>query len=228
MLKIATFAKPQTVNCYFKLGRIYQSSHREHDFAWILRHCKDLEEKAKRQKDVSKILYCALELRNCLEMVEFYFLLASVDPKLHLTIKEIASQWKGNEKANKKIKALNFKAQKFQELASESSDISTTLFSYKKCDELKNKLSKYLHTYTLTEDEIKYNSTFIQEAFKIFNETRNWIEKWLLFDGKTYTIASIRWDSLKPEQKKLFERWKDDLLNEEQLKEELKRIKNNS
>jgi hypothetical protein len=39
----------------------YKSSQRYHEVGWMLAHSEDLETKAKKQRDTSKIIYCCLK-----------------------------------------------------------------------------------------------------------------------------------------------------------------------
>ena len=79
----------------------------------MLIHSEDLEKKAIKQNDSSKVIYCCLEIRNALEMIDFHLLIASVPNSKHKTIAEIAKSFHGNDKANSKLKALKEKTQKF-------------------------------------------------------------------------------------------------------------------
>ena len=112
--------------------RHYTPSNRVHDFAWMVKHSEDLETKAKKQKDTSKLLYCCFELRNAIEMLEFHLLLASIPNSKHQTFSEIAKHFKGNEKANKALKALSYKTQVYYEIVCKESEVNGNYFNFQK------------------------------------------------------------------------------------------------
>jgi len=143
----------------------YKSSERYHEVTWMLIHSKDLEIKARRMNDSSKVIYCCLELRNILEMIEFHLLLASVTEEEHTSIANIAKSHRGNDKANKLLKSISFKSQKFYECVCENINQDAVFFDFKKSNEYKTELSEYLHTNTKTPKEMEFdkNSLMKQE-----------------------------------------------------------------
>jgi hypothetical protein len=203
----------------------YKSSERYHEVSWMLIHSEDLEKKAIRQKDTSKVLYCCLELRNCLEMIDFHLLLASVPDSEHQKITEIAKNFRGNDKANKLLKALSYKTQIFYECICSQLALPGVFFDYKKSNSLKTELCQYIHTYTRVPKEMEFDSSFIKAAFPLIKEVRQFIKASLISDGESQIVQNIDYARLEPEDKTLLQEWKDDKVDEENLR---KRISENT
>lgn len=202
----------------------YIPSQRYHEVAWMLRHSSDLEDKAKKQSDASKVIYCCLELRNAIEMVDFHLILASVPNSEHQTIAEIAKPYHGNDRANSKLKSLKEKTQIFYECVCEELDIPGKFYDYKKSNQLKSELSQYIHTYTRIPKEMEFESPFIKAAFPIINEAREFIKQSLIPDGDSYIVQNMDFSILSAEDKELLQEWKIDKIDEETLR---KRISEN-
>jgi len=202
----------------------YKPSQRYHEVGWMLIHSEDLEKKAKKQSDTSKVIYCCLELRNVIEMVDFHLIIASVPSSEHHVIAEIAKPYHGNDKANNKLKSLKEKTQIFYECVCEELKIPGKFYDYKKSNELKSKLSQYIHTYTRIPKDMEFDSTFIKDAFPIINEAREFIKKSLIYDGESYIVQNIDYATLSTEDKELLQEWKQDKISEEVLR---KRISDN-
>lgn len=198
----------------------------------MLIHSEDLEKKAIKQNDSSKVIYCCLEIRNALEMIDFHLLIASVPNSKHKTIAEIAKSFHGNDKANSKLKALKEKTQKFYECVCEVINIPGKFFDYKRSNDLKFELSQYIHTYTRVPSEMKFDSAFIQAAFPIIKKTREFIKASLIPDGDSFIVQNIDYRTLSKEDKELLQEWREDKITEEILRlriaKNIEHRKNNS
>lgn len=196
----------------------YKSSQRYHEVVWMLIHSEDLEAKAKRQNDTSKILYCCLELRNALEMVDFHLILASLPNSEHNQIAEVAKKFHGNDKVNDKLKSLKEKTQTFYECVCEVLGIQGKFYDYKKSNYLKTELSQYLHTYTKTPEEMEFKSSFIQASFSIITEVRKFIRTSLIDDGESLIVQNIEYGSLTSKNKELLQEWRENKIDENTLR----------
>ena len=196
----------------------YIPSQRYHEVVWMLIHSEDLEKKAKRQFDTSKVLYCCLEIRNALEMVDFHLIIASVPNSEQDAIAEIAKNYHGNDRVNNKLKSLKEKTQKFYECVCDELNIPGKFYDYKKSNLLKTQLSQYIHTYTRKPAEMEFNNPFIKSAFPIINEAREFIKNSLISDGESLIVQNIDYASLSTEDKELFQQWKQDKIDESALR----------
>jgi len=199
----------------------YKPSQRYHEVTWMLIHSEDLEKKARRQFDTSKIIYCCLELRNAIEMLDFHLIIASVPTSEHHVIAEIAKPYHGNDKANNKFKSLKEKTQKFYECVCEELGIPGKFYDYKKSNELKSELSQYVHTYTKTPKEMEFDSPFIKAAFTIIEAAREFMKASLIYDGESYIVQNLDFTTLAMEDKELLQEWKQDKIDEDTLRNKI-------
>ena len=210
----------------------YIPSQRYHDVSWMLSHSKDLESKAKKQFDTSKVIYCCLELRNAIEMLDFHLLIASVANSEHQEIAELAKSFHGNDKANSRLKALKEKTQLFYKCVCEELGLPGKYYDYKKSNDLKFELSQYIHTYTRVPKEMKFDSSFIKAAFPIITKAREFIVNSLIFDGTHFIVQNIDYTALSIEDKELLQDWRQDKIDESTLRkriiENVNTRKNNS
>lgn len=196
----------------------YKPTKRYHEVNWMLIHSEDLESKAKRQRDSSKLIYCCLELRNAIEMLDFHLILASVPNSEHQKIAEMAKPYLGNERVNNKLKSLKEKTQKFYECVCEAVGIPGKFYDYRKSNEIRFELSQYIHTYTRKPSEMNFESSFIQAAFPIILKAREFVKNSLINDGENYIVQNIDFTSLSPEDKELLFDWKQDKIDEGTLR----------
>lgn len=200
----------------------YIPSQRYHEVVWMLIHSRDLEKKAKKQKDTSKIIYCCLELRNAIEMIDFHLLLASVPNSEHKSIAEIAKPYHGNDKANNKLKSLKEKTQIFYEYVCDEVGIPGNFYDYKNSNFLKSELSQYIHTYTRIPNEMEFDSPFIKAALPIIAKAQSFIESSLIPDGDSYRVQNLDYGTLPIEDKELLQEWKQDKIDAETLRQRIR------
>jgi hypothetical protein len=180
---------------------------RSHNLVWIIEHAKYLHDYAITTNNSSLVLYCCLELRNAIEILELKLLLASVNEDEREGIITLSKPKNGINKANNELKTLKSKFQDFYESVCKITGQTGVYFDYNKCEDMKHKLSQYIHTYTREEYEMYFDSTFIQEAFPLIYEVIRFLEYSLLYDGETYTIQCLS-KHLEPEDMALLEEWK--------------------
>jgi hypothetical protein len=196
---------------------VYKSSLRIHEPPWLLLQAKDLLDKGVRQKDSSKILYSCLELRNCLEMVEYRMILASVEETDREQIMVEAKPRQGINKVNNKIKTLKYKYQIFYKTICETLDHSGYPFDFSKSANLKEALSNYVHTYTRTKEELEYGSLYLKSANEIIKEVIDFLELSLNKEkGKnSYTLQNMCMTTLSSEYKQILDNWKNGTIKDE-------------
>jgi hypothetical protein len=205
---------------------VYKPSYRIHEPPWLIWHAKDLFEKANKQGDSSKIIYSCLELRNCLEMVEFRMILASVEEHEREPLKFDAKPRHGINKVNDKVKSLKYKYQTFYRIVCETVGRFGNPFDFSKSAQLKEELSDYVHTYTRTTQELNFDSEYIKKAKNLIRLTIDFLEQVLNKTENTYTLQNLSITALSEEDRKILNDWKAGTIKEEdELREILKKKK---
>jgi hypothetical protein len=199
----------------------FNSSQRIHNFAWIIEQSRSLEEKAIRQKDSSKIIYCCLELRTALEMLEFLLVLGSVPTPSYDEIISLSQKQNGVDSLNKKIKAITFKNQTFFEVLCNLLNIPGGVFNYSLSQDYKHRLSQYIHTYTMLPENLLFESEFIQKSFELIREVRAFLEKSLNRDDNGYNISVVEYATMPEEDKIILEDWRLDRIDKDIMKNRL-------
>lgn len=195
----------------------------------LIWHAKDLLDKAIRQKDASKILYACLELRNCLEMVEFGMILASVEEEERAQLMVDAKPGQGINKVNDKLKSLKYKYQIFYKVVCETAGRLGNPFDFSRSASLKEKLSDYVNTHTRTPDELMFGSDYLKSASGIIQESIDFLEPASNKDKNSYTLQNLSIVTLNDEDKGIFDRWKNGIIKDEsELREILKKQKDSA
>jgi len=77
-----------------------------------------------------------------------------------------------------------------------------------------------------------FGSPFIQAAFPVINNARNFIKNSLIWDGGTYIVQNLDYATLPIEDKELLQEWRQGVIDEtilrRQISENIKLRKNNS
>ena len=194
------------------MGFIYDYHKREPDNTWLIEHIKVLLEEAKKNKNASFVIYATLESRNLLEKTEYDLMLMGTEKSEWESIALMAKGKNGLDKTNSKYKSLNYRYQTFSEAISKVLlAVELKIFNYKVSDELKQKLSEYLHTYTKSPDELLYESEFIQNGVKSVSETLSFITSYYTKTIKGYVIGIMNFSSLSSSMRTEFESWKKDV-----------------
>ena len=204
--------------------RAFRSTQRHHVPTWILLKIEDLIDKAKREKDSSKVLYACLESRNLIEMLKFSKIQCSIPEEERNATAERASGQNGLEKENKKLKVLNQKYQDFFQAVSEDANFSFTSFNASQCQKILDSLHAYIHTYTISEHEMIFSSNYVQEAFNVINNATAFVKSNMTYiqENNTYAIANIDVKTLPEWARIVLDAWKQDPKNDyENLKKSI-------
>ncbi len=205
---------------------LYNPHKRTHNIAWLYQHSKHLYRSSKELQDVSFVLYCCLELRNLLELLEFDLLLASVSTEEKKNeIRELAKPKNGIRKVNDELKTLKEKFQTFYDSVARVNGIASKVFYFSESNDLKYELSDYVHTYTRFESEMLYDSDFISKSFNLIKKSFVFIDKSIVNDGTIISLQNLVKDELQNEDILLYEQWKSGIVKD--LGELEKRIKFN-
>lgn len=199
--------------------REYYANKRINDPAYLLHHVRKLLEIAKEHENSSSLIYACLDSRIALEYCDLYLILASVKPEERQEVLESSKPKNGIERMNNKHKALKEKYQSFFQIASELLGVSWNKYDFKKSKELQYKLSTYIHSYYMLDDEIDFQSDTMQAAFQLLDEVREFIQDGLNFNGSEYQIIGVEMATIPEEDKKLLAEWKENRITQEELKE---------
>lgn len=201
--------------------REYYPNKRINDPAYLLHHVDYLLEIAKEYENSSSLIYACLDSRIALEYCDLQLILASVRPEERQKVLESSKPKNGIERMNNKHKALKEKYHSFFQIVSELLGVSWNKYDFKKSKELQNKLSTYIHSYYMLDDEIDFNSDTMQAAFQLIDEVREFIQNGLNFRGSDYQIIGVEIASIPEEDKELLAEWKENRITQEELKKKL-------
>jgi hypothetical protein len=191
-------------------SQTFFTTKRHHTPDWILRKIADLIDKAKRLEDSSNVLYACLEARNLLEMLSTSKLQCSVPAEEREAITEAVKPHHGIKGVDKELKALGLKTQEFMNVVCSQEGHPFPVFNFNESDKLQKRLSQYIHTYTVSHDEMLFGSTYIKEGFAVIKEAVAFVRHNLFYDAKrnTYGIVNADMTTLPEWSKDLLQEWK--------------------
>jgi hypothetical protein len=176
---------------------MYYYHNRVHHESWLLMHIDVLLTEAKKNQNVSFILYACLECRNLLEKIEFDLILMSTNEKSWQDLIVKMKVKGGIQNANKELKTLKYRLQTFSECISKVSDLPVKAYDYKRSEELQKGLSDYVHIYTRTQDELTFGSEFINNGIEKIEETKTFIKSFFVKSDDSYTYGVLNFETLK-------------------------------
>lgn len=208
------------------MKREYRPDFRENDPIFLLRNAKELLLIGEINKNSSSLIYACLDSRIALENLELNIILHSVEKKEREQIIEESKPKNGIERIGRKQGSLKEKYQLFFQAVCEVLEVNAKSFDFKKSKDFQNQLSKYIHSYYFTNDDLKYESQMMQNAIKIVNDVNNFITSFLHVENDTYIIIGMEMKSIPMKDKELLEEWKTShIMTYEDLKNRL--YKNN-
>ena len=199
---------------------------REHNLHWTVLQMRTLLGNALKLKSSTLISYAALEARMIVERVEFEILVMAAHESLNSDWQDFIEKQNGIQKVNSKYKALRFRYQSFTEAFSKVILIDLPLkpFEFKKAEDFQSKLSQYIHIYTRRNEELLYESEFMQDGVKLIEQTILFLENmFTLQDGK-YVFGVLNFSSLKNGFELEFNNWLKSL--DEDVEALIQRLKN--
>ncbi len=177
--------------------------------AWLLKHIEVLLGEAKTHSNTSFIMYAALEARNILEKTEFDIMRASTDKSEWPKIADMAKGRNGITKTNKEYKGLKYRYQTFSEaFVRVITDLNLKVYNYKQSEYMQDQVSEYLHVYTKTEEEMHFDSAFIQEGVLLIQSVVEFIKNYYVLHDGTYVFGLLNFSTLNGGIKEEFEKWK--------------------
>jgi hypothetical protein len=182
---------------------------REHNLHWAVLQLRTLLSNAIEQKSSTYISYAALEGRMIIERVEFDILVMAAHESVNTDWQDLIEKQNGIQKVNSKYKALRFKYQTFTEAFSKVifDDLPVKPFEFRKAEDFQSKLSQYIHIYTRTSEEIKFESEYMQNGIKLIEETISFLENMFTIRDKSYIFGVLNFASLKNGFEVEFKNW---------------------
>ncbi len=209
----------------------FNPNYRIHNISWSINQIKFLLAIAQDKQSSSFVFYATLECRKIIERIE-YEILVIPNKKIHNDFNEEIKKFKGIQKVNTKLKTLRFRYQTFTEAYSKAilEDFPINAFNLTLSESFEKRLSKYIHTYYRSDDELQYNNDFIQNGINLVIEVVQYLEKFR--KNGEYVFGSLSFSTLKGGIKKEFENWlngvDDDTESLKNRLDEINRTENNN
>lgn len=204
------------------MNRFYNPNIRENDSAYLLRQVQELLLIAEHNKSSSPLIYACLDSRIALEILDLNIILHSVNKEERIQIIENSKPKNGIDRINKKEGSLKEKYQLFFQAVCEVLNVNGKFYDFKKSKDIQYRLSTYIHSYYMTNEDLKYNSLLMQNAIKIIKEFEDFIKTAVPVENNSMVIIGTNFKNLPVNDKILFEDWKTSLITYDELKEKLR------
>ena len=199
---------------------IYKPDIRINNPIYLLKQVEELLKIATTHKNSSSLIYASLECRIALELMDLNFLLHSVSPSEREQIIIDSKPFKGIDRVNKKVGVLKQKYQYFLQAVCELLDVGIEYYDYKKSKDLQHKVSTYIHSYHMTNEELEYESEDMKNCYNLILEVDEFIKSSLPEKNGTYTVVGMEIASMPEEDRQVLNEWKmSNTMEYEQMKE---------
>ncbi len=187
----------------------YNFRMRVQNLSWSFITIESLLKQSKESENPTLVIYAALESRHILERVEFETIVISANSRFTIEDFENIKKHHGIQKANKEFNALKFKYQTFSESFSKAvrPDLNLKPYDYKKAEDLKGKLSQYIHIYSRTDQELEYASSFIQNGFIEIQSAIDFLKSYVTSDSNGYYFGILDFMTIAEPMKNEFISW---------------------
>jgi hypothetical protein len=175
---------------------------------YLLRQAEELIKIGKSNENTSSLIYASLECRIALELMELNFLLHSVNRDEREKIIEDSKPKNGIDRVNSKVGSLKLKYQQFLQAVCEILDIDSEFYDYKKSKKFQHELSTYIHSYNLIDEEIKYQSAYMQQCLKLILDVISFVKSSMPYKDGAYTMLGMEIASMPEEDKLILNEWK--------------------
>ena len=175
---------------------------------YLLKQVDELLKIATKQKHPSLLIYSALECRISLELMDLNFLLHSVSADEREQIIIDSKPKNGIYRVNRKIGVLKQKYQFFLQAVCELLDVGNVYYDYNESKDLQFKLSTYIHSYHMNNEELEYDSENMQNCLNLILDVDEFIKSSMHYDNGTWTMIGMEIASLPKEDKDALDEWK--------------------
>lgn len=191
------------------MKQTYEFNERIQNVNWSLIHIDTLLNYARENKNPSFVIYAAFESRHLLERIEFEIIVMSANSKFGLQDFEAIKKRHGINKANKKFSALKFRYQTFTEAFAKAvkPELKLNFFNFKESETLKENLSQYLHLYSRMDNELEFDSDFIQNGFIHIKATKDFLESYFTKDLNGFYFGVLDFTTINESMKSEFNNW---------------------
>jgi len=209
------------------MERIYNPNMRQNDSAYLLRQVQELVLFAEQNKSSSPLIYACLDSRIALEVLDLNMILHSVSLEERKQIVEESKPKNGIDRVNKKEGSLKEKYQQFFNAVSEVLDVDGKFYDFKKSKQIQYKLSTYIHSYYMSNNELNYNSPLMQNAIKVVKEFEQFLKTGVPIKDGSMIIIGMNCKTMPEDDKQLLAEWKtSNTMKYEELKEKLEKNHN--
>jgi len=205
------------------MERNYNPDVRENDPPYLLRQVQELLLIASANKNSSALIYACLDSRIALEILDLNIMLHSVSAEEREIIVEESKPKNGIDRVNKKQGSLKEKYQLFFQAVCETLSVDAKFYNFKKSKDIQYKLSTYIHSYYMTNEDLKYDSALMQNAIIILNEFQSFLKSSFPAKNGSMIVTGINIATIPANDKIILEEWKtSNSMNYEDLKSRLK------
>lgn len=190
------------------MERIYNPNIRENDSAYLLRQVQELVLIAEQNKSSSPLIYACLDSRIALEVLDLNMILHSVSLDERKQIVEDSKPKNGIDRVNKKEGSLKEKYQLFFQAVCEVLDVEGKFYDFKKSKEIQYKLSTYIHSYYMSNNDLNYNSPLMQNAIAIIKEFEKFLKTGVPTKDDSMIIIGMNCKTMPENDKELLVKWK--------------------
>lgn len=189
---------------------------------YLLRQVTELLKIAKKYNNSSSLIYACLECRIALELLDLNLILHSVKREEREQIVEDSKPKNGIDRVNRRIGSLKHKYQLFFQAVCELFEFGNEYYDYKKSKDLQYKVSRYIHSYHMSDEQLKFDSKNMQNCLKLIEEVDSFIKSSLPIENGSYIVLGIEIETLPDEDKAVLEDWKtSNSMEYDELKERL-------
>lgn len=190
------------------MERIYNPNIRENDSAYLLRQVQELVLIASQNKSSSPLIYACLDARIALEILDLHMILHSVAFEERQKILEDSKPKNGIDYVNKKQGSLKEKYQYFFQALCEVLEVTGKFYDFKKSKNIQYRLSTYIHSYYMSNNELKYDSPLMQNSITILKEFELFIKTGVPIEDNSMIIIGFDSKTMPEDDKKLLAEWK--------------------
>ena len=205
------------------MEREYNPDIRENDPPYLLRQVQELLLIATANKNSSALIYACLDTRIALEILDLNVMLHSVIAEERKLIVEESKPKNGIDRVNKKQGSLKEKYQLFFQAVCETLSVDAKFYDFKKSKDIQYRLSTYIHSYYMTNEDLKYESVLMQNAITVIKEFETFIKTSFPIKDGSLIMTGINISTIPDNDKLILDEWKiSNSMSYEDLKSRLK------
>lgn len=205
------------------MERKYNPDVRENDPPYLLRQVQELLLIASANKNSSALIYACLDSRIALEILDLNIMLHSASAEERELIVEESKPKNGIDRVNKKQGSLKEKYQLFFQAVCEILSVDAKFYDFKKSKDIQYKLSTYIHSYYMTDEDLKYDSKLMQNAIIVIKEFETFLKTSFPIKNESLIITGMNIGKIPDNDKIILDEWKSSSsMSYEELKSRLK------